>query len=169
MIPDPRIHFVPPDLLDPRTSGTTLLYYTGLRRLAKDILQTVVGNYLDRDRAGMETLRQLHAFPPQMAAALGAKDAERFGRLIDVAWKLNKELDPDSTTPEIEEMLNRVSRHVAGAKLLGAGGGGFLLMAARSPDDAEAVRRLLTAEPPNPRARFFDFAVAEDGLVVTAC
>jgi galactokinase/mevalonate kinase-like predicted kinase len=170
MMPDPRIHFVPPDLLDPRTSGgATLLYYTGLRRLAKDILQTVVGNYLDRDRAGMETLRQLHAFPPQMAEALGAKDAERFGRLIDVAWNLNKELDPDSTTPEIEGMLERVAGHVSGAKLLGAGGGGFLLMAAKSPTGADAVRRLLTAEPPNPRARFFDFAVAESGLVVTVC
>jgi galactokinase/mevalonate kinase-like predicted kinase len=170
MIPDPRIHFVPPDLLDPRSSGgATLLYYTGLRRLAKNILQTVVGNYLDRDRAGMETLRQLHAFPPRMAAALAAKDASRFGRLIDAAWSLNKELDPDSTTPEIEGMLESVARHVSGAKLLGAGGGGFLLMVARSPADADAVRHRLTSEPPNPRARFFDFAVAENGLVVTVC
>ena len=170
MIPDPRIHFVPGDLLDPRASGgATLLYYTGLRRLAKNILQTVVGNYLDRDRAGMETLRQLHAFPPQMAAALAAKDASRFGRLVDVAWNLNKELDPDSTTPEIDGMLESVARHVSGAKLLGAGGGGFLLVVARSPADADAVRRRLTSEPPNPRARFFDFAVADHGLVVTVC
>jgi fucokinase len=170
MIPDPRIHFVPPDLLDPRTSGgATLLYYTGLRRLAKDILQTVVGNYLDRDRLGMETLRQLHSFPPQMVAALAAKDAARFGRLIDVAWNLNKEIDPDSTTPEIDAMLESVAGHVSGAKLLGAGGGGFLLMVARSPADAAAVRRLLTDTPPNPRARFFDFSVADAGLVVTVC
>jgi galactokinase/mevalonate kinase-like predicted kinase len=147
----------------------TLLYYTGLRRLAKNILQTVVGNYLDRDRAGMETLRRLHAFPPEMVSALAAKDAERFGQLIDVAWKLNKAIDPDSTTPEIDGMLASVQKHLRGAKLLGAGGGGFLLMVARSREDAEAVRRELTAAPPNPRARFFDYAVADEGLVVTAC
>jgi hypothetical protein len=35
--------------------------------------------------------------------------------------------------------------------------------------DADAVRRRLTAEPPNSRARSFDFAVADDGLVVTVC
>jgi galactokinase/mevalonate kinase-like predicted kinase len=168
LVPDPRLHFLPSELIDPRANeGVTLLYYTGIRRLAKDILQTVVGNYLDRDRASMETLRQLRALPPEMAIALSAKDGARFGQLIDLAWQLNKALDPDSTTPAIEAILDSVRGQLLGAKLLGAGGGGFLLIVAKSPDDARALRQRLSTDPPNPRARFFDFAVAQEGLAIT--
>jgi len=170
MVPDPRIHDVPPDLLDPRTNGgTTLLYYTGIRRLAKNILHNVVGNYLDRDRAALETLRRLHAFPPIMAEAMAGKNMETFGRLIDVAWKLNNEIDPDSTTEVIEEILGRIRPRIHGAKLLGAGGGGFLLIVCRSPQEALAVRRELVENPPNERARFFDFDISTEGLAVTVC
>ena len=168
IVPDPRIHYVPQDVLDPKLNhGQTLLYYTGLRRLAKNILHYVVGNYLDRDRTAMETLRKLHAFPPEMVEAMAGKDIRRFGELIDVAWNLNKQIDPDSTTEVIEEILSRIKPHIYGAKLLGAGGGGFLLMVCRTPDDAVAVRRLLTEAPPNDRARFFDFDISAEGLAVT--
>jgi len=42
-------------------------------------------------------------------------------------------------------------------------------MVCKSPDEAAAVRRMLEAEPPNERARFFDFEVSRTGLTVTAC
>jgi len=190
LVPDPRIHYVTADVLDPRgnlwegrgyagpgagrasereTGGQTLLYYTGLRRLAKNILRTVVGNYLDRDAAALDTLRELHAYPPKMSEAMAAKDIRRFGELIDLAWKLNKRIDPDSTTPVIEGILGRIGKHIWGAKLLGAGGGGFLLIVARSPRDARAIRRLLEEKPPNARARFFDYEISHEGLNVTVC
>jgi galactokinase/mevalonate kinase-like predicted kinase len=170
LIPNPRIHFVPPDVLDPAANGgQTLLYYTGIRRLAKNILRFVVGNYLDRDRGAMETLRQLHAFPPAMANAMSAKDIRAFGELIDLAWNLNKAIDPDSTTDAIEGILERIKPHIHGAKLLGAGGGGFLLIVCRSGEDAAAARTALQSEPPNDRARFFDFATSSEGLTVTVC
>jgi len=170
LVPDMQVHYVPADLLDPAANGgQTLLYYTGITRLARNILQQVVGRYLDRDRAAMETLRRIHALPPHVADAMARKDMPAFGRAIDTAWRLNKQLDWNSSTPQIEAMLDRVRPHVHGAKLLGAGGGGFLLMVCKSPNDAGAVRRLLEAEPPNGRARFFDFAVSGEGLVVTVC
>jgi galactokinase/mevalonate kinase-like predicted kinase len=170
LIPDPRIHFVPPDVLDPiANGGQTLLYYTGIRRLAKNILRFVVGNYLDRDRAAMNTLRQLHAFPPAMANAMSAKDIRAFGELIDLAWNLNKAIDPDSTTDLIEGILARIEPQIHGAKLLGAGGGGFLLIVCKSKEDAATVRKALESEPPNDRARFFDFATSSEGLIVTVC
>jgi galactokinase/mevalonate kinase-like predicted kinase len=170
LVPDPKIDFVPADLLDPAANGgRTLLYYTGLRRLAKNILHEVVGRYLDRDRGAMETLHCLHAFPPLMAEAMSTRDMERFGELIDLAWRLNVDLDPDHTTPVIEELRAQIRPHVLGAKLLGAGGGGFLLMVCRSPEDGVAVKRILEKKPPNDLARFFDFSISRTGLVVTVC
>jgi fucokinase len=170
LLPDARVHYVPADLLDPRRNGgCTLLYYTGITRMAKNILQQVVGQYLDRDRLAMATLRELRALPPRVADAMARKDLAAFGQWIDVAWRLNKQLDPNSSTPGIESMLDLARPHLYGAKLLGAGGGGFLLMVCKSRKDARAVRAALAANPPNERARFFRFGISKSGLAVNVC
>ena len=170
LVPDAKIRYLPADVLDPKVNnGQTLLYYTGITRLAKDILGQVVGRYLDRDRKTLSTLRQIHALAPQVAEALSRKDIRAFGQLVDAAWQLNKQLDPNSTNDEIEALLLRVQPYIFGAKLLGAGGGGFLLMVCKSAEDAEQVRMMLEAEPANERARFFDYGINPKGLVVTVC
>lgn len=170
MVPDIKIHYVPADVLEPATNGgRTLLYYTGITRLAKHILQDVVGRYLDRDRIAMTTLGRLHLLGNQVADAMARKDLTEFGELIHTAWCLNKQLDPNSTDADIEELLARLSPHIYGAKLLGAGGGGFLLMICKSLGDAVKIKQMLEASPPNPRARFFDFSVSTEGLVVSVC
>lgn len=170
LVPDPRIHFFPPDVLDPkRNGGLTLLYYTGIRRLAKNILQNVVGRYLDRDRAALATLAELERLPSQIGEALSSKDLPRFGKTIEAAWLLNKRIDPDSSNPVIERILARLAPLIHGAKLLGAGGGGFLLIVCRSERAARAVRRELESNPPNRLARFFDFGISPSGLEVTIC
>ena len=167
-VPDARIHHVLPDILDPRTNGgLSLLYYTGVTRLAKNILQQVVGRYLNRHRPTMATLRQIRMVAEQVAQSLICKDIAALGNLVDVAWQLNKQLDPNSTNDEIESLFERVRPFVYGAKLLGAGGGGFMLMICKSAADACAVRETLDAQPPNERARFFDFDVSKEGLTVT--
>ncbi len=168
LVPDARIHYVPSDVLDPEANGgVSLLYYTGVTRLAKNILAQVVGRYLDRDRAAMETLRQMKVVARHVAAACERRDVQRFGELVDVVWELNKQLDPNSTNDAVEELLARIRPHVWGAKLLGAGGGGFLLMIAKSPNDAAAIREVLDGNPVNDRARFFDYDISREGLTVT--
>jgi galactokinase/mevalonate kinase-like predicted kinase len=150
-------------------SGQTLLYYTGITRLAKNILEKVVGSYLDRQRHAMATLRQIYAAAGQVADAMSRKDIALFGSLVNNAWQLNVQLDPNSSNPAVEELLARVRPHIFGAKLLGAGGGGFLFMVAKSPEDAKQIRQMLENDPPNERARFFDYSINTTGLTVTVC
>ena len=170
LIPDPRIHFLPSDVLDPsKNGGQTLLYYTGLRRLAKNILGEVVGRYLNRDQAAMGTFRRIHHFPSRMAEAMSAKNLPGFGELLGLAWELKKDIDPNSTTEDIEHILERIQPYIHGATLLGAGAGGFLLMVCRSAGDAGRIRKALTENPPNGRARFFDYNVSSEGLKLTVC
>ncbi|NQU42460.1 hypothetical protein HQ520_04190 [bacterium] len=170
LIPQASIHYVPGDVLDPvLNDGRTLLYYTGITRLAKNILQQVVGRYLDRNRSSIATLRQIHASPPRVADAMSRKDYESFGGMIQEAWDLKKQLDPGSTNDRIETLLDRMRPHVLGTKLLGAGGGGFVLVLAKTVEDARILRKKLEAEPPNERARFFDYSISREGLVVTVC
>jgi len=170
LVPDPVVRYLPPDVLDPKTNGArTLLYYTGLTRLAKNILAQVVGRYLNRERNTLATLQRIHALAPEVADAMARKDLPAFGQAIDAAWQLNKQLDPDSSNPQIEALLTQIRPHLHGAKLLGAGGGGFLLLVCKSARDAEQVKHRLAADPPNPRARFFDFAVSGEGLSLSVC
>ena len=63
----------------------------------------------------------------------------------------------------------RVGSYIHGAKLLGAGGGGFMFMVCKSPADTAQVRQMLEKDPPNDRARFFDYGINRNGLVVTVC
>jgi len=167
-VPYAKIHYVLPDVLDPQANGgLSLLYYTGVTRLAKNILQQVVGRYLNRQRDTMATLKQIHTLTEKVTDALIRKDIVTFGHLVDVAWQLNKQLDPNSSNNEIESLFERVRPYIYGAKLLGAGGGGFMLMICKSAQDACSVREMLEAEPPNQRARFFDFDISNEGLTVT--
>ncbi len=170
LVPDARIHYVPSDVLDPQANGgQSLLYYTGVTRLAKNILQQVVGRYLNRDRAAMATLSRIYLVAKEVADALAGKDIARFGRLLDAAWQLNKQLDPNSSNEEIESLFERAGPFIYGGKLLGAGGGGFMLLICKSPRDTMSVRQMLESEPPNERARFFDFDISNEGLAVTVC
>jgi len=168
MVPEPTIHYVPADVLDPRANGgLSLLYYTGITRLAKNILRQVVGRYLDRNHRAMAAQRDIHALGPHVSRTMARKDLPAFGQLMARAWEQNKHLDPGSTTPDVDAMLERISPHIHGAKLVGAGGGGFMLIICKTPDDAGAVREILDADPPNELARFFDFDISAEGLVVT--
>jgi fucokinase len=170
MFPDPRIHYVPSDLLDPRENGgSTLLYYTGLTRLAKDILQQIVGGYLNRDRRIMAALVEEHEVARNIADAMSRKDAAAFGHFVDHAWELQKRLCGTVTNETIEQLLRKVRPHVHGMRISGAGSGGFLIMICKSPRDAALVREMLEREPLNERSRFFDFEINQKGIEVTTC
>lgn len=170
LFPDPRIHYVPDDVIDPRLNGgTTLLYYTGITRLAKNILRQIVGKYLDRQRSTMSCLCQELEVARCIQEAMSRKDPEAFGHYVDVAWRLQKQLCSEVTNEHIERLLHMIRPHIHGARILGAGSGGFMLMICKSPHDASLIRERLLKEPLNNRARFFDFEVNDKGLEVTTC
>ena len=146
-----------------------MLYYTGITRLAKNILAQVVGSYLDRDRAVMQTLAEEHLVAHCTAEALSRHDAAALGRYLDRAWELHQRLCTGTTNDEIEGLLARVRPYVYGMRLAGAGGGGFLLMVCKSPRHAADAREDLERHPPNDRARFFEYAVNHTGLEVATC
>jgi len=86
---------------------------------------------------------------------------------LAISWELNQALDEGTNPPEIQEMTQRVDDLLIGYKLLGAGGGGYLLMFAKSADAAVKAKRLLDENPPNTRARFVDFRISHTGFRVS--
>lgn len=169
LVPDPLVHWLPHDLFRPaeESGGALVLYYTGITRLARNILQRVVGRYMDRDRETLRVLDGLKQEAGRMREAVARRDLKAFGQTIARTWELNKRLEPGSTNEQIEDLMQRVMPHAFGAKLLGAGGGGFLLAVCRDPNHAARLRADLESKPQNELARFFAVGVNAAGLEVT--
>ena len=139
-----------------------VLYYTGIRRIAKDLLGQVVGRYLAREVQAVQVLHSIKTLAMEMAYAMRESDWDYFGSLLDRHWQLNQILDPHTTNAPINALLEQVRPYISGTKLAGAGGGGFLMLLANTPDDARNLRRCL-ASLPGPGA-LYEWAVAPLGL-----
>ena len=108
-----------------------ILYYTGIRRIAKGLLQQVVGRYLARETATVQVLHSIKTLAMEMSFAMQEGDWDYLGRLLDRHWELNQVLDPNTTNAPINGLLSLVRPYIRGAKLAGAGGGGFMMLLAR--------------------------------------
>jgi len=164
----PTVRYVPVQAFDGGAINRSyLLYYTGATRMAKGILQEIVRNMFLGDAATHRTLESIRANAEKTFQALQLGDPKGVRRAIARSWRLNKQLDRGTTTPEIEKIISTCGDELAACKLLGAGGGGYMLLCAMDGLAGDRIRARLEASPPNPRARFIDFAVAEKGLQVT--
>lgn len=102
-----------------------LLFYTGRTRSAREVL-TKQNAKNGQNRPALEKLCDI-ATQMRDALTLG-RDLNAFGHLLDCAWKVKKSLESSISNPKIDEYYERGRRAGAlGGKLLGAGGGGFLL------------------------------------------
>lgn len=109
--------------------SSLLLVYTGVQRYASDIAATQVDN-VDRRETELLALRDL-VEPACTAVQKG--QVERFGCLLDEAWTLKRQLSDKVSSAQIDSWYATARRHGAwGGKVIGAGGGGFLLLCAPS-------------------------------------
>ena len=144
-----------------------LLYYTGVTRLAKNILSEIVRGIFLNSPVHLELIEEIGANAKVAGAAIQQCDYDQLCAAIRSSWRLNQRLDPGTNPPAVAAMLEPVIDYLAAAKLLGAGGGGYLLMFAKDDTAAARIRRELTDRPPNPRARFVSFSLSDTGLQVT--
>jgi len=141
-------------------------YYTGIRRVARDLLQQVVGRYLARETACVQVLHSIKTLALEMCCAMQEGEWEHLGALLDRHWTLNQVLDPHTTNAPINSLLKAVRPYIYGAKLAGAGGGGFLILLARSPEEAERLRRVLRVRQTESGGSVCRFEIATEGLRV---
>ena len=80
-----------------------VLYYTGIQRVARDLLRQVVGRYLARETACVQVLHSIKTLAMEMVYAMQDGEWEHLGRLLDRHWELNKLLDPNTTNAPINE------------------------------------------------------------------
>lgn len=157
----------PPAHWNRELRNRALVYYTGRRRLAADILQGVVMRYLSREHGVLATVESLKAGARAAAAAAEAGDFDVFADAVRSYWSLKRAMDPGVSTLEFESSIAPFRADLSAWELTGAGGGGFAFMIARNAAAAERVRIGLTRRPPNQFARLYEFAMHPTGLKIS--
>jgi galactokinase/mevalonate kinase-like predicted kinase len=166
--PHPVVHQLDPFLFqDPASLECFTLFYTGITRLAKNILADVVDEANGASKAYLFTLRHMAQLALDAKGAIERRDRRALAEVIALSWAANKRVHASTTNEEVDSMLAAAAPHFEGAKLLGAGGGGYALFASADARQADAVRALLRERFENDRARLVDFSLSTRGLEVS--
>lgn len=121
---------VSPIIMDSETKDALqenlMMFYTGITHDANAILAEQKKNISAEDKA--ENLIQMCNLARDMKIALESNELSDFGEILNEGWIRKKELASGVTNPKIDELYEcAIANGASGGKLLGAGGGGFLL------------------------------------------
>ena len=113
-----------------------MLFFTDFSRDASMIAK----NWIKNTPENKENLSAMNAMVDKSIGILtGKKNMDDFGRMLDESWKIKRKLANGITNSEIDEIYKTgIKAGAIGGKLLGAGGGGFMLFYA----DAEAQPKI---------------------------
>jgi D-glycero-alpha-D-manno-heptose-7-phosphate kinase len=118
-----------------------MLFYTGRHRAAGDVLSAQ--REAIREGGAVQALIAMRDLAYRLRDALGRGDIDSFGPILHENWELKRSLTDGVSGEMIDDYYGRAMQAGAtGGKLLGAGGGGFLLVVA-SPERQASVRAAL--------------------------
>ena len=164
----PLVRWLPDQLfIHPDYRDCHLLYYTGITRTAKSILAEIVSSMFLNSGPHLSLLPEMKAHAMDMSEAILRSNFDSFGRLVGKTWIQNQALDCGTNPPAVAAIIEKIKDYTLGYKLPGAGGGGYLYMVAKDPQAAGQIRRILTEQAPNPRARFVEMTLSDKGLQVS--
>lgn len=118
-----------------------MFFYTGISRFASEIAKKKIANIPNRKT-------QLTAMYQMVDEAISILNSDKisidkFGQLLDESWKLKRELSDNISNSHIDEIYQAAKDAGAlGGKVLGAGGGGFMILFAK-PEHQSAIKKRL--------------------------
>lgn len=102
-----------------------MLYFTGFSRNASEIAAHQINLMGKKEK----DLREIQQMVPHALELLQKKQLRKFGQLLHESWMIKRQLSAKVTTPVVDAMYDTArSAGALGGKLLGAGGGGFLML-----------------------------------------
>jgi D-glycero-alpha-D-manno-heptose-7-phosphate kinase len=118
-----------------------LLVFTGISRYSAEVAQTVIEN-VKRRAVELHAMQQMVDRAIEILASPSA-DVTEFGKLLDEAWSRKRRLSERVSNPVVDQVYEAAKRAGAvGGKLLGAGGGGFMLIFVRPAERARVLKAL---------------------------
>jgi D-glycero-alpha-D-manno-heptose-7-phosphate kinase len=128
---DGRVEYRPCQITEETLFGledNLLLFFTGYSRSASAILKDQNDKSKQNDSAMLDNLHFTKDLGYQSLAALEGANLEEFARLMDVHWQRKKARSSGMSNERINEWYDHAMANGAlGGKLIGAGGGGFLM------------------------------------------
>jgi len=118
-----------------------MLFFTGISRIASDIAKSKIEHLKDRENE----LNRIRDMVNEGLAILQGPDEmlNDFGRLLGESWEHKKKLSDKVSTPRINQIYDAaIKAGASGGKILGAGGGGFLLLFVKPELQANVRERL---------------------------
>ena len=151
---------VEPVRLKPETlhnlEDNLVLFFTGFTRSASDILRDQHTRTRQNDREMLDNLHLMKQIGEETRKAFDAGDLRRFADLMNTHWEHKKNRSQGMTNSRIDDYYQLARCNGAlGGKLIGAGGGGFLMF--YTEDKTRLRRKLYEAGLREVRIRF-DFA-----------
>ena len=118
-----------------------LMFFTGFTRFSSDMQKANAVGYAEK----IKQLQEMYALVDEAEQILEDKhsDLDDFGRLLDKTWRLKRQTGGAITTSSIDELYDKgIKAGALGGKLLGAGGGGFLVFYVQ-PEKQDAVMKAM--------------------------
>lgn len=121
--------------------NSLMLFFTGISRFSSDVAKTQLENFKKRES---ELRRMEEMVGIALTILNGSYDGlDDFGRLLDQAWQYKKSLSDKVSNTTIDQIYREaVEAGALGGKILGAGGGGFILFYVRPQNQAAVKARL---------------------------
>lgn len=124
------------EVVHPKIAQTTiedlenslLLFFTGIQRSSADILSSQNKDTQNGNKKTLESLHFIKEIGEEILKALKNGDIDKFGKLLNTHWKYKLRLSSKISNDNICKWYQRgIDAGALGGKLIGAGGGGFLL------------------------------------------
>lgn len=123
-------------------NNNLMMFFTGFTRFSSDVQKA---NNVSGTEDKRTKLKKMYELVDEAEAVLTDKNRnlDDFGRLLDTTWRLKKETGGTISTGSIDEIYEKgMAAGALGGKLLGAGGGGFIVFYVR-PDKQKAVKEAM--------------------------
>jgi D-glycero-alpha-D-manno-heptose-7-phosphate kinase len=139
-----------------------MMFYTNIDRNANEILGEQSLKAHNSEKGAITSMHRIKEIGREIKYALEKDDINTFGKLMHEHWKEKKKISTKMTNPKVDHWYDIALQHGAlGGKLMGAGGGGFLLFCT-GDGGRKKLRSVLEAEG----LRYMDFAFDWEGSKV---
>ena len=150
---------IPPETLN-ELAYRLLLCYTGTSHYSNDIIERQQRSYQDRNPDTVQALDATKRLAVDMKNMLVQGHLDEMGRLLDEGWQLKKKFTEGISNPHIDRFYDHArSAGALGGKLVGAGGGGYILLFCDFSRRAQVARAVQDAG-----GRVVDFALTMEGV-----
>lgn len=143
-LPDDRVQASPLKIAEEtllELEDNLLLFFTGYSRSASKILREQDDKSTQSDKTMLENLHFVNELGQQSQRALEGDDLHEFARLMDIHWQRKKERSDAMSNKQINAWYDvAMANGALGGKIIGAGGGGFLMFYA---DDKARLRHAM--------------------------